>query len=66
MAAGRDLRRGPPAAAAPAQAQKAVFLVRHAEKVDESEDALLSAAGEARGRALARSLRYRRRSKPST
>ena len=45
------------AAAAPAQAQKAVFLVRHAEKVDESEDALLSAAGKARGRALARTLR---------
>jgi broad specificity phosphatase PhoE len=45
------------ASAAPAQAQKAVFLVRHAEKVDESDDPLLSAAGKARGRALARHLR---------
>ena len=45
------------AAAAPARAQKAVLLVRHAEKVDESDDALLSAAGKARARVLARHLR---------
>jgi broad specificity phosphatase PhoE len=40
----------------PALAQQAVFLVRHAEKVDESDDAALSAKGAARAQALARHL----------
>jgi broad specificity phosphatase PhoE len=39
-----------------ASAQKAVILVRHAEKVDDSEDPLLSPAGVARAAALARQL----------
>ena len=39
-----------------ASAQKAVFIVRHAEKVNESEDPLLSAAGRTRAKALARRL----------
>ena len=41
----------------PAHAQKAVLLVRHAEKVDESRDPLLSAAGNERAVALSRHLR---------
>lgn len=40
-----------------AHAQRAIFLVRHAEKVDESQDAALSAAGRARAARLARMLR---------
>jgi broad specificity phosphatase PhoE len=40
-------------AVAPALAQRAVIIVRHAEKVDQSADAALSAAGQARARALA-------------
>jgi len=40
-------------AASPATAQQAVIVVRHAEKVDESRDAALSAAGEARAMRLA-------------
>jgi len=41
------------AAASPALAQRAVIVVRHAEKVDQSSDAVLSEAGHARARALA-------------
>ena len=44
------------ALAAPAFAQKAIIVVRHAEKVDESNDPLLSAAGTARAEALAKAL----------
>jgi broad specificity phosphatase PhoE len=43
--------------ASPALAQRAVFVVRHAEKVDESRDPLLSPAGQARAAALARHLK---------
>jgi broad specificity phosphatase PhoE len=39
-----------------AEAQKAIFVVRHAEKVDESSDAALSAEGKARAQRLARHL----------
>lgn len=45
------------AAPSPASAQKAVFVVRHAEKVDESEDPLLSVKGKARAQVLARHLK---------
>lgn len=45
------------ASALPARAQEVLFLVRHAEKVDTSKDAALSAAGEARAKALAIRLR---------
>jgi phosphohistidine phosphatase SixA len=44
-------------AALPARAQEALFLVRHAEKVDNSKDAALSAAGAARTEKLATMLR---------
>jgi broad specificity phosphatase PhoE len=40
-----------------ALAQKAVFVVRHAERADQSRDSALSAAGEARAAALARHLK---------
>jgi hypothetical protein len=45
------------AVATPASAQQTVFVVRHAEKADESRDPLLSAAGQARAAALARHLK---------
>jgi broad specificity phosphatase PhoE len=44
------------ASPAPASAQKAVFVVRHAERADQSRDSALSAAGEARAVRLARHL----------
>lgn len=44
------------AVADPALAQKAVFLVRHAEKLDATDDTPLSAAGAARAESLAKSL----------
>ncbi len=44
---------GPP----PVSAQQAVYLVRHAERVDDSTDAVLSEAGTARAGRLARMLR---------
>ena len=44
------------AAATDARAQTAIFLVRHAEKVDESRDAALSAAGLQRAETLAKEL----------
>ena len=44
-------------AALPASAQEALFLVRHAEKVDNSKDAALSDAGLARAKRLAALLR---------
>jgi phosphohistidine phosphatase SixA len=43
--------------ATPALAQKAIVVVRHAEKVDESADPALSPAGIARAEALARALK---------
>ena len=43
--------------ALPVRAQEAVFLVRHAEKVDGSKDAALSAAGVLRAKALVIKLR---------
>lgn len=41
----------------PGRAQEVLFLVRHAEKVDNSKDAALSPAGQARAKALALTLR---------
>ena len=41
----------------PASAQEAIFVVRHAERVDGSSDAALSVEGEARAEILARHLR---------
>lgn len=43
--------------AAPALAQKAIVVVRHAEKADQSADPVLSAEGTARATALAKTLR---------
>jgi phosphohistidine phosphatase SixA len=43
--------------AAPAGAQEAIYLVRHAERADQSSDSPLSSAGEARAASLARLLR---------
>jgi phosphohistidine phosphatase SixA len=43
--------------AAPAWAQKAVFVVRHAERSDQTSDSPLSAQGRARAESLARLLR---------
>ncbi len=43
--------------AATAFAQKAIVVVRHAEKVDQSTDPVLSAEGTARAEALAKALR---------
>jgi broad specificity phosphatase PhoE len=43
--------------ASPAEAQEAVFLVRHGERLDDSEDTALSTAGEARAARLAEMLR---------
>jgi len=44
-------------AAAPAWAQKAVFVVRHAERADQTPDSPLSGQGRARAESLARLLR---------
>lgn len=44
------------AAASEARAQSAIILVRHAERLDESQDSPLSAAGEQRAQLLARML----------
>ncbi len=46
----------PPAPTPPPPAATTVYLVRHAEKVDDSDDPVLSEAGMARARALADSL----------
>ena len=43
--------------ASAAYAQRAVFLVRHADRLDESEDTPLSKSGEARAQLLARLLK---------